>query len=85
MIKILLLWNLFAFLLMGFDKKQSRGKGQRISEKTLLGVAILGGGLGAFIGAKFFHHKTKKTAFKIILPLGCILAIAILGYLIYKT
>lgn len=82
MIKLFALWNLIAFFLMGYDKKQSRKRGQRISERVLLFFSLAGGGIGAFIGSKVFHHKTKKTAFRILLPLGGIISLLLLFYLV---
>ena len=46
-----------SFITYGVDKiKAIKGK-WRIPEKTLLWESILFGGLGAFLGGNFFHHK----------------------------
>ena len=42
----LLFMNLLSFLLMGIDKHRARRGLQRISERTLLGTAALGGAFG---------------------------------------
>ncbi|MFS0673031.1 DUF1294 domain-containing protein [Ornithinibacillus sp. 179-J 7C1 HS] len=42
--------NLLGFVLMGFDKKKARNAEWRIPERTLWGVAILGGSVGSYIG-----------------------------------
>lgn len=56
----LLFINVIAFFIYGIDKRRAR-KGQwRISENTLLGVAFLGGSVGALFGMSVFHHKTRK-------------------------
>ena len=55
----LLLMNLIAFVLMGLDKRRARRDKWRISEKTLFLPAVLGGSLGAILGMRLFHHKTK--------------------------
>lgn len=80
MIKIFAIWNIIVFLVMGYDKSQSRKRGQRVPEKVLLLMSLLGGGIGAFSGSRFFHHKTQKTAFKIVLPLGFIIAVVLMFY-----
>ena len=36
----LLTVNLFAFILYGIDKKRARNREWRISEKTLIGIAV---------------------------------------------
>ena len=66
------------FFLYGIDKwKASRNK-WRISEKTLVLSAFLFGGIGAFFGMKLFRHKTKRTKFKVLLPVAILFNIAII-------
>lgn len=60
----LLLVNLSAFVLMGLDKRRARRDKWRISEKTLFLPAVLGGSLGAILGMRLFHHKTKHWYFR---------------------
>jgi uncharacterized membrane protein YsdA (DUF1294 family) len=70
---------------MGVDKQRARKNGWRISERTLLLLALIGGGIGSFLGMRYFHHKTKHTRFVILLPLTAIidivLVIKLLSYL----
>jgi uncharacterized membrane protein YsdA (DUF1294 family) len=40
--------NVFAFVLMGWDKLMAKASVRRIPENTLLLVALMGGGAGAF-------------------------------------
>ena len=62
--------NLWAFVLMWFDKRRSKRKGaRRIRERTLFLSALLGGGLGAFLGMWVFRHKTKHWYFVLGIPL----------------
>ncbi len=52
-----------------FDKYQSKKKGQRISENTLLLLALTLGAVGIFCGMKApIYHKAGKTKFKILIP-----------------
>lgn len=60
---ILLAINIFAFLLMGYDKKLAQTNQSRISEKALLTSAMIGGSFGSGIGMLYFRHKTAKKSF----------------------
>jgi uncharacterized membrane protein YsdA (DUF1294 family) len=68
---VLLAWagiNVIAFLAFGWDKRQSTIRGaSRIAERTLLGLALFGGALGALIGQQLFRHKTQKQPFRTLL------------------
>jgi len=55
----LLVVNLWAFVLMGVDKRRAKKDKWRIREKTLFLPVLLGGGVGRIAGMKVFHHKTK--------------------------
>jgi uncharacterized membrane protein YsdA (DUF1294 family) len=57
--------SLLALVMMKVDKTQAQRRGQRIPEKNLWSVAILGGGIGAYIGMMMFRHKTRHTNFRI--------------------
>ena len=61
-----LLINGITFLVWGFDKFRAKFQQWRIPEKTLYGLIILGGGIGALIGMTIFRHKTRKTQFKVL-------------------
>ena len=61
---LLLVWNLLVFITYGIDKYKARKGHYRISEATLLWMAYLGGGVGAWAGGTRFHHKTQKAAFR---------------------
>lgn len=70
--------SLLAFVLMGVDKGRSKRKGaRRISERTLLLCALLGGSPGALLGMRAFRHKTRHRQFRYGIPL--ILALQVLG------
>lgn len=66
----LVLVNLWAFALMGVDKRRAKKRGaRRIRERTLFLSALLGGGLGACLGMWCFRHKTKHWYFVVGMPL----------------
>lgn len=60
--------NILAFCLYGIDKAKAKMDLWRIPEATLLGVAFIGGSVGAWAGMQFFRHKTKHWKFKILVP-----------------
>lgn len=57
--------SVMALFMMKIDKSQAQRRGQRIPEKNLWTVALLGGGIGAYIGMMLFRHKTKHTNFRV--------------------
>ena len=65
----LILVNLIAFALYGIDKRRAKQGAWRISEYTLLLVALLGGSLGALLGMRYFRHKTRHRKFRYGVPL----------------
>lgn len=68
--------NVIAFLAFGWDKRQSvRPGASRIAERTLIGLALFGGALGALIGQQVFRHKTKKQPFRTLLWLAAVINI----------
>ena len=67
---------------MTIDKLYARKNMWRIPERTLLGVAIIGGSIGVLIAMYTVRHKTKHMKFVIgvptILALQIILAVWLL-------
>ena len=73
---VMLAWigiNVIAFLAFGWDKRQAERDGSRIAERTLIGLALFGGALGALIGQQVFRHKTKKQPFRTLLWLAAVI------------
>lgn len=66
MIYVFLGINIITFFLYGIDKHFAIKNMRRISEYTLFVFSFFGGGIGAIIGMKVFHHKTKKLCFWIL-------------------
>ena len=69
------------------ERKQPRPKVKtkqgswRISEATLLILAVIGGSIGALLGMKIWHHKTMHKKFKYGLPLILLAQIALLYFI----
>lgn len=64
----LLVVNIIAFILFGWDKHRARHQLYRVSEKILFLIALTGGSVGTLIGMYFWHHKTKHLQFTIGIP-----------------
>lgn len=65
--------NLIAFIAYGVDKARARRGAWRIRERTLIMLALIGGALGAWLGMRAFHHKTKHRKFTVTVPLCALL------------
>ena len=80
LIGYLIIINFIAFFLYGLDKRKAQKNRWRITEKTLIGIAVIGGSLGAFTGMKLFRHKTKKRKFSFGIPLVILMQAILIGY-----
>ena len=74
--------NITSFLLYGIDKFKARKNLWRISEATLLLMAVIGGSIGAWAGMRIWHHKTMHKKFKYSIPVIIILQVALAVYLL---
>ena len=83
-VSYLIIINLIAFVLYGIDKNRSIRNEYRISERLLLWMARLGGGIGCWLGIKIFRHKTKHTKFRFIVPLWMIIWIIAIAFAVMK-
>ena len=73
----LLIINALAFLLMLLDKYKARNNLWRIPEATLMGVAALGGSIGALLGVYNVRNKTRHRKFTLVIPAILIAQIAL--------
>ena len=55
----LLVINILTFAVYGIDKRKAKQGSWRISEATLLMLAVIGGTIGALLGMQVWRHKTK--------------------------
>ena len=90
----LIVINIVTFLVYGIDKwrstsgrllptgrKKAKKGSWRISEATLLILAVIGGSIGALLGMKIWHHKTMHKKFKYGLPLILLAQIALIYFI----
>ena len=73
--------NAVTFIVYGIDKYKAKKAKWRISEATLLLLAVLGGSIGAWMGMKVWHHKTMHKKFKYGIPAILLIQIALMTYL----
>lgn len=81
MMYYLLAVNMVAFAAFGIDKYKAKRGLWRISEATLLLLAVVGGSIGALLGMRIWHHKTQHAKFRYGLPLIILAQIALIYYL----
>lgn len=73
MISEIILWyliaiNILAFIVFMIDKIKAKMDSWRISEKTLLTLAVIGGSVGALLGMIICRHKIRVSKFKFGIP-----------------
>ena len=74
--------NIVSFFLYGIDKYKAKKNKWRISEATLLMIAVIGGSIGAWVGMRLWHHKTMHKKFKYGIPIIIILQVVLAVYLL---
>ena len=77
----LLAVNITTFLVYGIDKYKAKKERWRISEATLLLMAVIGGSIGAWAGMRLWHHKTMHKKFKYGIPIIIIMQVSLVVYL----
>ena len=78
----IVLINILTFFIYGIDKLKAKKSKWRVSENTLIGMAIIGGSIGAWLGMKIWHHKTLHKKFKYGVPLILVAQTALCCYLL---
>ena len=76
----LVIINIITFLAFAYDKYRAKNDGWRVKNFFLLGLSFLGGSLGGLLGMKFLRHKTKKSYYRLGLPLMLLLQVLVLVY-----
>ena len=73
--------NIVSFFLYGIDKYKAKKNKWRISEATLLMIAVIGGSIGAWVGMRLWHHKTMHKKFMYGIPVIMIMQVCLVVYL----
>lgn len=74
--------NIVTFCLYGIDKYKAKRNKWRVSEQSLILLAVVGGSIGTLFAMKLFHHKTLHKKFYIGVPMVLLLQIAVVAYII---
>ena len=62
---VFLILNLTAFISISYDKYLAKRYKNRISERMLLTLVLIGGTIGSAVGMLIFKHKTVKKTYLI--------------------
>ena len=82
---VVFVMSVIAFAAFGLDKYKAKTDRWRTKEKTLFLFAILGGGIGAFLGMQVFRHKTRHTQFVVGIPLIMIIQLILIAFVVWKA
>lgn len=80
---IIVIINIVTFIIYGVDKLKAKKGKWRIPENSLIGLAIIGGSIGAYLGMRVWHHKTMHLKFKYGIPLIIVIQLVI-AYMFVK-
>ncbi|MDF2985023.1 MAG: putative rane protein [Eubacterium sp.] len=83
-IAVLVILNIFGFVLVSLDKYKAKNKLWRIPERSFFLLSILGGSIGVYIGLFFFNHKTRNWYFMTVIPFILLAQLIFIYYLINK-
>ena len=75
LIYYILVVNVLTFIVYGMDKWKARRGRWRVPEATLLGLAALGGSVGAWLAMHLFRHKTQHKKFRYGVPIMFVLQV----------
>lgn len=80
----IILINVFTFFVYGYDKHLAKRGARRVPEKHLIGLALIGGSVGAWLGMTTFRHKTQHPKFTIGVPLILLAQVVLVVVLLFK-
>ena len=76
--------NLVGFVMMCVDKQLAIHHKNRVPEKALFLIAIIGGSLGGILGMYAFRHKTKHVSFVMGMPVILIIQLVLVYFVIHN-
>ncbi len=76
--------NLVGFVMMCVDKQLAIHHKNRVPERVLFLIAIIGGSFGSILGMYAFRHKTKHVFFVIGMPVILIIQLVLVYFVIHN-
>ena len=76
----ILLINIVAIIITGYDKLCAQNRKWRVKERTLMLISMLGGSMGMYITMQLIRHKTRHLKFMLGIPLIIILQIILICF-----
>ena len=58
--------SVVTFVVYGWDKRQAKRQGWRVSERTLHTLEFLGGWPGAWAAQRWLRHKSSKRSYRVV-------------------
>lgn len=78
MLLLMCVMSAVTFYLFGADKRRAAKGAWRIRERTLLLCSLCMGAAGGLLGMYLFRHKTRHVKFRVLMPLFCVINIALI-------
>jgi uncharacterized membrane protein YsdA (DUF1294 family) len=75
--------NVVTFAMYAWDKRAAGRNRRRVSERSLLTAALLGGSPAAFVAGRMLRHKTVKRSFRARFSLVVVTQVALIALVIY--
>ena len=73
--------NIYAFIVMGYDKIKAKLKKYRITERYLMTLAFIGGSFGVLLAMLIFRHKIRTKKFFIGVPVIIVIHLTLFYYI----
>lgn len=72
--------NIYAFIVMGYDKIKAKLKRYRVTERFIMTLAFIGGSFGVLLAMLVFRHKIRTKKFFIGVPVIIALHLILVFY-----
>lgn len=85
LITYILIINVFALCVSGYDKSAAIHNRRRIPEKFLFLLAVIGGSVGIYASMFLFRHKTRHISFMLGIPMIIAMQLALVWMFYLKN
>ncbi len=77
----LLIINIVAIIITGYDKLCAKRHSWRVKERTLMLISAIGGSVGMYVTMQLIRHKTRHIKFMLGIPLIIVLQIVLIWFI----